>query len=159
MAYDVSPRTPLPEALRFHGFRVYRNSTQSIANVTPTAISWDSTDYDTDGIVSTPFTTITLLPEVRFVRVWAAVRWTSNSTGLRYIQLKVGTVLTLLDYENPVVGAGTTHHIVTPPLAYDAATDTISVEAYQASGGNLNLGGSGQHTYLAVEVVKTPFNV
>src|SRR6266508_3372086 len=42
------------------GCRLRRVANQSIANITPTSISWDQEDLDTDGFITTPSTTITI---------------------------------------------------------------------------------------------------
>ena len=42
------------------GCRLRRAANQSINNITPTSISWDQEDLDTDGFITSPSTTITI---------------------------------------------------------------------------------------------------
>src|SRR6266540_276541 len=42
------------------GCRLRRVANQSINNITPTSITWDQEDLDTDGFITSPSTTVTI---------------------------------------------------------------------------------------------------
>lgn len=75
------------------GARVKITAPESIANATPQIIDWDSEDRDTHSIWSLGSPSRLTVPNgVKQVRVSCGIRWASNSTGERYVEIiKNGT--------------------------------------------------------------------
>jgi len=130
------------------GAKAYNAGTQSLTNNTETAVTFDSEEYDTDGIHSTSSNT------ERFTipagkdgkwRLGALVVFAGNATGQRtaYWKKTVSgpTTTYLRGGRNTLVMASS----VDFPLYVEtdvvlAAGDFVFVTAYQNSGGSLNIG-------------------
>lgn len=119
--------------------RVSRNSSQSINNNLWTALGFNTEDFDTDSFHdnSTNNTRLTAQRD-GYYRVNGNVTFASDSTGIRGLAIKLnGSTTKELIRENAVVGAA--HALDTSSLIDMAKDDYVELEAYQNSGGSLNV--------------------
>ena len=119
-------------------------STQTIADATPTAVSWDSVLFDDNSFWSNASPTRLTVPAgVNRVRLSAGIRWAANSTGERKIQIRFNPAGT---YEANGIWASddrpsddTGDATVVTPIIPVAAGDYFEVIVTQDSGGGLAL--------------------
>jgi hypothetical protein len=115
---------------------VSRVATQSIPNITDTAISFDTANSNASGLwvsgsqVEVPVSGLYL--------AFGQVAFATNNTGIRYIFIEVnGNPVGATDSKDGMV-SGPTYMNVPRPLQL-AAEDVVELDVYQASGGNLNV--------------------
>jgi hypothetical protein len=115
------------------------SAAQSVANGTPTAVTLDTEDFDTDNVHSTTtnsdqFTIGT--PGVYTVS--ASARWVANATGTRTIALVVNGATVAV---GPTVRGGSTleDDSAVSALVKLAANDVVKVAVAQDSGAALNV--------------------
>lgn len=132
----------------FSGCSVYLSSAQSISNNADTEVLWNAEFYDTDAFHSTVSNTGRMtIPSGKAGKYLVQVNlgYAANATGQRMARIKHrnsgGT--TLYENEFRVANVGATYETYVANWAVrDAAVgDYFTVEAWQTSGGNLNLGG------------------
>jgi hypothetical protein len=140
-------------ASTFVGCGVTKSTTQSIANATYTAVTFNTEDYDTDAIHdnvtnNTRFT----IPSGKGGK-WltsGVVTFASNASGFRFVRLyKNGTAFIVPAGVPPV--NGDTTQLAFSYIHTFTAGDYMEVFVYQNSGGNLNIAGADlnvQFTYL-----------
>lgn len=119
----------------------YRTTTQSLTSAVSTAINWDAEDYDGASLHSTSSNTDTfLVPEPGWYRIEATVTFATNGTGLRSLSVLVGGVARARLYDSQPGSAvnDTTCH-VSGLIYISDITGTIKVNAFQNSGGALNI--------------------
>lgn len=88
--HHIAERGLSPTKAALIGAKVYRNTTQNVADVTDKDIPFNSTVWDEGGFVvsSSPFTTITV-PFSGIYAVAVSIEWESNPTGTRIAWLVV----------------------------------------------------------------------
>ncbi len=116
------------------------NATQSIANGTNTALTWDSESFDTDGFHSTSSNTSRItIPSGKGGKYLftGATFYAANATGVRVLKLfKNGNELFESNFNK---GDGTNFTALNISALIDlVATDYIELVTLQNSGGNLN---------------------
>jgi hypothetical protein len=140
---DIAYLYGVSQGVTFSGCQVSRGSNQSIADTTYADISFTTEDLDYGGwwssgtTITVPagaipagFTTIAVL-------ILGALRYASNGTGTRRIRVsKNGS-----EIETWAVSAlsGETTDLTLSTVTTVAAGDTITLSAYQTSGGSLNV--------------------
>lgn len=119
--------------------RVYQNAHQSIANNTPTALTFNSEDYDTDTIhdTSTNPTRLTATTAGTYA-IHGQVEFATNQTGIRgaYIEYNGASYLHIVRHDTS--GTDVTR-IEIYTQYYLAATDYVELRAVQTSGGALDV--------------------
>ena len=123
------------------GARVYRDSAQTIADNTLTAITFSDVRFDTHGMfaLASP-TKLTILIAGVYV-VSAHIAWAVNDVGRRtcYIE-KNGTGIYIAgDQRNAVTQASRRTEISISTIYQFAKNDYIELIVLQESGGNLNV--------------------
>lgn len=132
----------------FVGCSLTKSGNQTISNGANNPLTWDSEQFDTDSFHSTVTNTERItIPSGKggYYLFTAAVRFNANSTGRRYIELYKnggGTPEAVMETE-----PGQYNHNVLAVVVSAVATDYFTLDAYQSSGGNLDvLGGTGNRT-------------
>ena len=119
--------------------RVYNDANQSIANATTTDLTFNSERFDTDSMHSTASNTERLTATTAGIYViFANAGFASNTTGYREINLKHnGSTYICRVKKTPTAAIGEADF--TASCLYElAATDYVTVNVYQTSGGALN---------------------
>lgn len=142
-----------PAGSAFVGCGVTKSTTQSIANATYTAVTFNTEDYDTDAIHdnvtnNTRFT----IPSGKSGKwlISGVVAFASNATGFRFVRLYKNGTAFIVPAGIPPVNGDTTQLAFSYIHTFTAG-DYMEVFVYQNSGGNLNIAGSDtnvQFTYL-----------
>lgn len=129
-----------PAGASFVGCKAYKSANQSLSNATATMITFDSEFFDTDAIHSTSTNTSRFTVPAGKGGKWqlsTTLAYDANSTGFRQIRIvKNGTNFNNL-IAVPVTADGT--HMSHTDIFELVATDYIELQAYQNSGGNLNI--------------------
>ena len=116
-----------------------RAATQSITTATDTQISFDTEDTDTDGFIAVTATTITIPSGLDGIyAITGAVAWASSPGANSNVRIELGGVTG--DYRT-CVGTSTVayqNQQVAATVAL-AATNTISLRCYQATGASINV--------------------
>lgn len=117
------------------------SGTISISNNTITAVTWNSEDFDTDGFHSTSSNTdrITIPSGKNGKYLFVAqLKYNENATGAR--QLRLNKNGTFISHGVVAVNSGSSSTTVNLSIILDlVATDYITVDAFQGSGGALDL--------------------
>lgn len=145
-------------------FRAYHNTTQSLTTATWTALSFNSEDEFRDvttlSVPSGVHSKSTradrfIVPgrTVRYVRLRVRVVFASNATGDRGIRItKNETLLSNLVFiPTAASGVGATIITATHEDVF-SPQETIVIEAYQNSGGNLNVGSTSRDSATEVQL-------
>jgi len=131
------------QGVTFSGGKVSRTTNQSIPDSTDTAVTFTTEEFDfggwwssgtlatvPSGAIPAGFTTI-------IVMVVASLRFVSNGTGTRQISVMLnGTTAEAMNL-SALSGEMTTVYVTT--FVEAAAGDTLGINAWQSSGGALNL--------------------
>ncbi|MGO7575913.1 hypothetical protein ACC699_13660 [Rhizobium ruizarguesonis] len=120
---------------------IYRSSTQSIPNNSTTVVDWTSEEFDGASMHSTSSNTDTIFAqEAGWYRIEAEVTFASNGTGLRSLSITIGGVTRTRLYDSQ---PGSTVNDTTCRLSglvyISDITGGIKLQAYQNSGGALNI--------------------
>ena len=127
--------------------RVYHNTTQSISDVTVTALSFNSERDDTDTIHDTSSNTSRLTCKTAGIYlVKGLCGFAANATGLRagFIRLNGSTDLDALSI--PSVGASLNTRVSVSTVYRLAVNDYVEFTVYQNSGGALNTEQAGNYS-------------
>lgn len=148
--YKVKWATPAAGA-SFVGCSMYKSGNQSVANATTTAITFDTEDFDTDGFHSTSTNTDRITIPTgkggKYLFTWC-IGFAANATGIRAMPVSVnGTNYNFFTMNN----AGATYNLrQTGCVVLNlVAGDYVALQAYQESGGNLDVVGGVQNTRFA----------
>jgi hypothetical protein len=116
-----------------------RAATQSIATATDTKISFDTEDTDTDGFIAVTATDIVVPSGLDGIYlITGTVAWASSPGANSNVRIELGG--TTGDYRTHC-GTGTVayqNQVVSAVTAL-AATNTISLRCYQATGASINV--------------------
>lgn len=116
---------------------LYKSVSQSLANGAPTAITWDAEREDVPGWHSTSTNPSRLtVTSAGWYRVGVALVWSANSTGQRYVGLRLNGTINLASMRYQAMGES---GVVVPWEGRLAANDYIEVIGYQTSGDVLNV--------------------
>jgi len=119
--------------------QVYIKGAQAIATGAPQDVLFDVEVYDPDDLHSLVANTdrITIIvPGVYVITAYAS--WEQHDTGTRRIRITVNAA-TVSGQEGDTGGATITHDQSASHQRLLAASDIVRLEAYQTSGGDLNL--------------------
>ena len=134
----------------FVGCYLQKSANQSINNTTLTTVTWDVETLDSDGFHSnvTNNSRITI-PSGKAGKysIGVSLNWASNSTGLRQILFaKNGTTFSWSQNGTATTGATMVNKNIIVDLAVG---DYVEIQAYQTSGGALNLQSNAVDTDLS----------
>lgn len=127
--------------------RVYNNAAISIATGTNTALTFNTQRTNVGGLHSTGTNPGRLTAPVAGAYLLGAhVSFASNTTGVRYAQLRInGTTYVAITAMLALTGGNAT--IISVCALYQmAAGDYAEVVAFQSSGGNLDVAASGNYS-------------
>lgn len=133
----------------FVGCRVYRTTNQSLPNGAAASILWDAEDFDT-GLHSTASNTDRLTADrTGYWLVVAEGAFNSNGTGQRFLRFFKNGTSTARSQLVPVSGDET--HINASVILHLAATEYVTVSAFQNSGDALDLiGGNNNGSWFGM---------
>ncbi len=140
---------------------VHKTTSQSLNNDSTTVLTFDGEDYDTDSFHDTSTNTdrLTVPAGVSVVRVSARVIFASNATGYRKVNITKNLALDFSGQSEvslpAVSGATTVLQFISPPIDVSAG-DYFKLQAYQNSGGALNVEGSANNalrSWFCIEVI------
>lgn len=117
--------------------RVYNDASIEVANASVTALTFNSERYDTDTMHSTSSNQgrITFTTAGKYLVIGQVV-WAVDSTGYRYIQIKLNGSTVIADVRQDACSSYTSQIVTT---VYDfAATNYVELIAYQTSGDALD---------------------
>ena len=149
--YKVKWATPASGST-FVGASVYRSTTQSIANATATALTYNTESYDTDAFHDTVTNNTRMtVPAGKAGKylITSTTYFTNNATGQRiaYIYKNGASV-----FGTTVVGASASVDVAVL-LSYVinlAVADYVEIFAYQNSGGALNVFGASDQSSFQI---------
>lgn len=121
------------------GARVYHNANQSIADATSTILSFNSEDYDTDGIHDnvTNNSRLTCQTAGKYT-ITASISFDANNTGDRSAAFVLNGTTSISGQR--VLPSNNGYTMLTPVVIYDlSVSDYVEVRVYQNSGGALNV--------------------
>jgi hypothetical protein len=131
---------------KFVGARVYNSGNLTISTSSDTILTFDSENFDSDSIHSTVTNTGRLTCNTAGIYVFHAnVLWASNATGRRRLLIWLNATTIIASLEFSAVAAVDLRQCVMGTYEF-AATDYITVNAWQNSGGNLNITQNGQES-------------
>jgi hypothetical protein len=137
----------------FSGCALTQSSGQSISNTTQTDLNFDTETFDTDGYHSTATNTNRItIPSGKsgYFLVTARTGFGNNSTGTRVNWLlKNGSTYLASTFVEPNSSDPTT--VTTATVVSLNATDYITINAYQSSGGSLTTVVDQGKTYFSVQ--------
>lgn len=126
-------------------FDVARVAVQTIATATPTAISWNSVNFDTDGLLSIADPTKIILPSASRSASWsllAAMTWAAGGVGNRFVSIVKNGTIQVQSIINPAV-AGAQYSQPCPGLDIDPRpTDFYQVIVSHTQGAPLDIFGN-----------------
>jgi len=136
-AGDVPTADQFDQAINPNSCVALRSATQSIPNNSSTAISFDGEEFDNSSMITPTSSTITIQEDGLYL-ITAEVAIAANATGIRGIEVIINGGTTTGAQYAPTIGTVRTH-----PASYSnafllTAGDTVSINAYQNSGGALN---------------------
>jgi hypothetical protein len=123
---------------------------QTIANVTPTTVVFQTIDQEDDPGDDVSYNTSTgvfTINRTGWYQVAASVMWQSNNSGLRYVAVRFSDDTQPFANRRPASDDSETS---LSALLYLTAGTTFSIVAYQSSGGNLSLLSSSGRTRCAI---------
>ena len=128
-----------PEQAKNTSCRIYNSAAQTIGNASWTTLTFDNESFDTDSMHSTVTNTGRItVPEDGVYLLIHTVGFTSNSTGFRATRfIKNGTTNF---FGNSIDGTnGNTCTAVGTTILSLSASDYVTVQVYQNSGGDLDV--------------------
>lgn len=143
-ALEKLMRRPRAEVRPLQRARIYNSGNISIGTGgSPTTVTWNNNRYDTGGISNVNGFTIVV---AGVYRVGANIRWAANATGQRvlYIQLNSSTFIAIAS-QQAVTGGNPTDMGIVTEYSF-AAGDTVRLQAFQDSGGALNITAAGNYS-------------
>jgi hypothetical protein len=119
--------------------RVFNSANLSITTGVQTALTFDSELYDTDAMHSTSVNTgrLTCVTPGLYM-IGAAVRWDTNATGYRHIQIRLNGGSIIGSAIIPAATGIPTGQVINVPYVL-AVGDYVECTVVQTSGGNLNV--------------------
>lgn len=135
-----------------HGVRVNRNYDQTISDSTWTAVSFNGEDWDSDGFWAIGSPTLLTAPFRGYYRLAGQVSFASNAKGRRALR-----VTSSVGMEGQImVAAASGGRTVLPVPGVTILLlrgESVDVQAFQASGGNLALEGSTNEISVSMDLV------
>lgn len=138
VAGDVPTADEFDQSINPNGVIALRTTAQSIPNNTSTAISWDSEEFDNSSMITPTSSTITVQADGVYT-ITAEGAFAANATGIRGLEIVINGGSAAGGAYVTTVGAGVSHRIIYANDYLLAASDTVQINAFQTSGGALNL--------------------
>ena len=129
--------------------RAYRSSAQTIANSTPTAISFDGQTYDTDAMFAPTDTKIYAKRFSGYYLIIGQVLVDAGTAGYKTSQLRVNGS-TLISAGDGVNAAGTFKTLMSAAPWYLNVNDYVELLVTQYTGTTMNTVGGPDLTWLSV---------
>lgn len=156
ITWDDAPSTPIwleVQYPRARGVRLAKNATQSISASTPTDLTWQTEDIDTDAAHppgGSPATTekIAAPVDVAYASIVASCEFAADATALRRISIQINATEVAFQ-ELPAAASGTTTVQTATGLIGIAPDDEITVKVEQTTAGAINAVNSAR-TFVAV---------
>lgn len=134
----------ITDGVGFSGVEALRGSNQSLTNATDTAVSFTSEGFDYGGWFGGSGTAVTVpagaIPSgysTVAVGIYVRGRFASNGTGYRRLTLVInGTDEAAMSVD---ANTGAETEVAFTDFALVSSGDILTLEAYQSSGGSLNL--------------------
>jgi hypothetical protein len=121
---------------------VYNTGSQSIANNTPTNLTFNSELYDTDSFITTPASSFSVGSIPGRYALWCSVSWAGVAGGVREIYIvAAGAIIARKTVGS--LGAGVTHYQTASAVYQFASTQTVQFGVNQNSGGSVSINNSG----------------
>ena len=123
---------------------IYRTSALAIANASDVVVTWSTSEFDTDTCWAAGSNDRLTIKTAGIYVVSATIAWASNGTGERisWIQKNGSSSDRWGMVRQGAWSTGETMYNVVSIMSL-VVNDYVQVGVYQASGGNLNLNGSG----------------
>jgi len=130
-----------------------RLTTQSIANITDTFVTWTTEDFDTDGMFAPTSDTITIQTAGVYL-CQAQLVFAQNGTGNRFMHIVKNDDATpsfTLNIATAFIAGNATNNLIIScsAVASLAVNDTLKVIAFQGSGGALNVGDTAIQSFFS----------
>lgn len=125
------------------GVSVYNDGTQTLTNSTDTPVTFGAEEFDTDGFHDTGSDTDRLTVPAGLggkYHVWGATNFAAHATGARFLSIYKNADASPIRQVGWNPDSSATFHLQLSSVVVLAAGDYIKLRAYQASGGNLNIG-------------------
>ena len=131
--------------------RVYHNAAQAITTGMLTPLAFNSERYDrgtpSNNMHDTAVNNTRLVARVPgLYRVTAHVEWAAHATGKRELHLKLNGATYIGSIGYPTEPTGVTYMTVSTEWPLTTVGDYVEVEAYQDSGGNLNVNSAASYS-------------
>jgi hypothetical protein len=134
--HEISPPSS------FEGARVYRTSNATIASGTPTAIEFQTEEYDVGDYYSAAQDTRFTVPNTGYYHLVGSVGWEQNNEDDRLLYFrKNGTAQLALDIDEPI--SNNTHHMRVVTDALLSANDYVELIVVNNRPGNTTIRASG----------------
>lgn len=144
----------------FRGAMVHLVGDKTAVNITFLHPDWESESFDTDNIHdnTTNPNRLTVPANTSRIRLYAGVRFATNSTGIRRVFISKSGAATPIVGEpsfaiNALSSGITEIQISSVPLEVTPG-DWYDVSIYQNSGGNLTIQDDSNTTYFAMEIIE-----
>ncbi len=121
--------------------RAYRTGALTVATGTYTSVPWQGQQTDTEGMYSAGSANLTC-KVAGWYDIKAQAGWIANATGYRFIAILYNGATAIGTHREVVPGANAFAHQVVSE-AYLNVGDTIALQVFQSSGGNLDTGTGG----------------
>lgn len=125
------------------GARISHSAAQSLVTATPTILSLNTTRR-ANGVTVGADKLTTL--EAGWYVISAHVAFAANATGLRAVSLKLGGTTYIGASHAPAISGTSTCNLSVSAVYYLAVGEFIQIEAYQESGGALNVVSAGNYS-------------
>ena len=128
------------------GARAYNSGNVTIGTASWTALTFDSERWDTDTIHSTVANTGRLTATTAgMYLISATITWTANATGNRGIRLMLNGATQIATLRFTTIDGANANQTVTTVYQL-SATEYVTVEVYQDSGGDLAVVAAGNNS-------------
>lgn len=130
------------------GARVRHNANQTIADITQTAVAFNTEVFDTGGFHDNTTNNGRLtVPSAGYYLFGFSVTFAFHATGVRYARFLYNGVTAIgVSAVNAVTVTNQQTSIQAATLYHMAAGDYMTMDVYQSSGGNLSLIGNSNST-------------
>lgn len=138
----------------FVGAKAYGTTNQTISNFTVTAITWNNENFDTDSMHSTSTNTSRLtIPtgKTGYWQITASLGYDASAAGVRQIRLSKNGSFVNNEQVEATSSYGNTMGFSN--ILNLTAGDYIELEAFQTSGGNLDVVKSADTSYFAANFI------
>jgi len=132
-----------------HGCRVRNSGNELLTTGVVAELTFDSERYDTDAYHSTAVNTTRLTVPAGLDGIYSlagAVEFAANATGVRLLRIRLNGATIIANIVQNAAGGGNTTPITIATLYQLAVGDFVELQAFQTSGGNLNVLATGNYS-------------